>query len=126
MTFNNLGGLPAPTRMGPPNSMTSQHRQCRNVDGSFSRCVLPIPPPYSIRPCHIHGATCYGGHQLGALNVLVVRFAVLWGDFGGGNLDRADVPDGNDSMSAAVAPWWATDRKHLTLCHTHAPLEYHN
>ena len=37
----------------------------------------------------MHGATGYGGYQLGAPKVLVVRFEALCGDFGGENLDEA-------------------------------------
>ena len=75
--------------------MTSQYGQCRNIVGSFLFRVLPVPatPPYSVRPLHMHGATGYGGYQLGALKVLVVRscgwFKALCGDLGGENPDEA-------------------------------------
>ena len=55
--------------------MTSQHGQCRNVVRAFLSWVLPIPatPPYAVRPFHMHGATDYGGYDLGGLKMLAVR-----------------------------------------------------
>ena len=68
-------GLPASTRTGTPNSMTSQHGQCRHFLRAFLSWVLLIPatPPYAARPLHTHGATDYGGSQLESLKMLAVR-----------------------------------------------------
>ena len=83
-------GLPASTREGTPNSMASQHGQCRNLVRAFLSWVFPIPatPPYSAR---VHGAPGYGGYHLGHLNLLVDRSYRI-------------------ARGTSVRPWWCPSR----------------